>query len=126
MLRVKKKDALIEPEMNVERRGVNECDNDLKVDVNVRGLRRMAWGTRAPSNGHIGSQKGAISDDLVTEKTVANDISLNSRDGSLNDSFSTDITATIAIRHVCLFVGIKRLLDDIRVTAAKVCVTTAK
>ena len=27
----------------VERRGMNEDDSDLKVEVNVRGVRRMAW-----------------------------------------------------------------------------------
>ena len=27
--------------MNVEKRGMNECDNDLKVDVKVRGVRKL-------------------------------------------------------------------------------------
>ncbi|GJR68657.1 hypothetical protein Tco_0014722 [Tanacetum coccineum] len=37
----KKKDGFIQLEINVERRGVNEDDNDLKVDVKVREGREV-------------------------------------------------------------------------------------
>ncbi|PWA36664.1 hypothetical protein CTI12_AA242920 [Artemisia annua] len=43
--------------MDVERRGLNEFCDDLMVDVNVRGFRRMAWfvlwqGLNGGSGGH--------------------------------------------------------------------------
>ena len=37
------KASFIIPATKVERRGMNECDNDLKVDVKVKGVRRMVW-----------------------------------------------------------------------------------
>ena len=49
---------------------------------------------RDHSNSHNGSPKGAISDDLATEKPSLTETFSNSRDGSVKDTLLTEITAT--------------------------------